>query len=76
MEFHGRGGTSLHCVFKHFDELPRRKQPKLLIVFSDLYCAKITKKPNYDVIWICFDNPNAEVDFGKLIHVDSENDYK
>jgi predicted metal-dependent peptidase len=65
VKFIGRGGTNLSPVFNHFDKNP----PTVLIVFSDLDCEKITKAPEYDVIWICVNNPKATVDFGKLIHI-------
>ena len=64
VEFSGGGGTDLQCVFDHYKD----KELTVLIVFSDLYCAKMTVLPNYEVIWICIDNPGAEVDFGKLVH--------
>lgn len=63
--FSGRGGTDLEPLFEHFNKNP----PTVLIVFSDLYCTKITEQPTYDVIWICVNNPRATVDFGTLIHI-------
>lgn len=65
-EFHGRGGTDLEPVFEYFSD---KEKPDVLIVFSDLYCPQITERPPYNVIWICIDNPSAEVNFGKLIHI-------
>ena len=65
IKFTGRGGTSLSPVFNYFETKP----PTVLIVFSDLDCSKITKEPDYDVIWVCVNNPNATVDFGSLIHL-------
>lgn len=67
LEFTGRGGTCLKCVFKYF----RKRNPKVLIVFSDLECSSITEKPPYPVVWICIGNPTAKVNFGKLIHIDN-----
>lgn len=67
LEFHGRGGTSLHCVMEHAN----KSSPDLAIVFSDLYCEEMTKEPPFPVIWICADNPNGVVNFGTLIHVDT-----
>lgn len=64
------GGTDLYPVFEKYSE--NSKKPKFLIVFSDLYCPPIENAPDYDVIWVCIDNPTAEVNFGKLIHVTSE----
>lgn len=67
LEFHGRGGTSLDCVFEH----AKRAMPDLMIVFSDLECREITEEPPFPVIWICADNPRANVHFGRLIHMDT-----
>lgn len=65
VEFKGGGGTALEPVFEHFAE---KGDPKVLIVFSDLYCRQIEEEPDYDVIWVCIDNPSATVNFGELIH--------
>lgn len=72
--FHGRGGTSLRCVFEYFKD----KRPSVIVIFSDLECTPtpIENKPNVDVIWICVNNPRAKVNFGKLIHVDLGNSYE
>jgi predicted metal-dependent peptidase len=61
----GRGGTDLECVFEYFKDNP----PELLIIFSDLWCDKIEEDPGYPVIWVCVNNTDAEVNFGKLIHL-------
>ena len=61
------GGTDLEPVFNHYTK--PENEPKFLIVFSDLECLPIEKKPNFETIWVCIDNPNAEVNFGKLIHI-------
>lgn len=63
----GRGGTSLHPVFRYFESKP----PTVLIVFSDLECPKIQHAPDFDVIWICVNNPRASVNFGELIHLET-----
>lgn len=64
----GRGGTSLFPVFDYYKQNP----PTVLIVFSDLECTPIPEidKPDFDVIWICVNNEDADTNFGKLIHVD------
>lgn len=64
------GGTDLEPVFEHY--LKPKNKPEFLIVFSDLECYAIEDKPPFDTIWICIDNPTAEVNFGKLIHIDTE----
>jgi len=66
LPFTGRGGTDLTPVFEYYNQAP----PEVLIIFSDLYCQKVQKDPGYPVIWICFDNPNVEVNFGTLIHME------
>lgn len=64
------GGTSLHPVFDYYLE-PKNK-PEFLIVFSDLECNPIADKTPFHTIWICIDNPTATVNFGKLIHINTE----
>ena len=64
LKFKGRGGTNLQPVFDYFNE----NKPKILVIFSDLWCDEIRVKPKYPVIWICCDNPTAKVHFGELIH--------
>jgi predicted metal-dependent peptidase len=70
VEFKGGGGTNLTPVFEHFEE---RDDLTVLIVFSDLYCNQIEEEPDYDVIWVCIDNPSASVKFGELIHFSTAN---
>lgn len=64
LEFIGYGGTDLIEVFNYANKI----NPTVLVVFSDLYCEMINEEPNYPVIWICFNNPTATVNFGNLIH--------
>jgi len=64
LPFSGRGGTDLECVFGYYE----KRSPEVLIVFSDLWCEVIEEKPPYPVIWICIENTDARVEFGKLIH--------
>jgi len=64
IEITGGGGTKLAPVFTEVE----KKKPTVLIVFSDLYCSSIKEDPGYDVIWVCCDNTNATVNFGRLIH--------
>ena len=68
IQFRAQGGTDLYPVFDHFND--PKNQPQVLIVFSDLECMPIRKKPNFDVIWIVVNNPNAKVNFGKKIHLE------
>lgn len=71
LAFTGRGGTSLQCVFDFVNKM--EKKPKLLMVYSDLFCSPIEDEPDYPVLWLCFNNPSAKVHFGELIHVDADN---
>lgn len=64
------GGTDLVPVFNHY--LKPKERPEFLIVFSDLWCSAIQEKTPFDTIWICIDNPDAQVNFGKLIHINTE----
>lgn len=67
LAFEGRGGTCLEDLFEQVTKL----KPALLVVYSDLDCRRIRKIPNFEVVWLCADNPHATVDFGTLIHIDT-----
>ena len=69
IQFRATGGTDLKPVFEHFNK--KENKPKVLIVFSDLECEPITKKPDYDVIWICVNNKQAKTYFGRTIHIEA-----
>lgn len=64
------GGTNLLPVFDYYNK--KENEPVFLIVFSDLEVYQYPKKTNYPVIWICVNNERAEVPFGKLVHITSE----
>lgn len=64
IQIHGRGGTCLDCVSEYITE----HGLKDVIVLSDLECTPM-EKINTNVYWVCFNNPNALVNFGELIHV-------
>lgn len=70
LRYQGTGGTDLRPVFDYFNKHP----PELLIVFTDLYCELVCPT-HYPVLWVCIDNPTACVNFGTLIHVDTEKQY-
>jgi predicted metal-dependent peptidase len=63
----GRGGTSLKCVRDHI----KKYRPQAAIIFSDLYVPKMTPDPKVPIIWVVIGNKNAQVDFGKMIHITS-----
>lgn len=52
LKFRSSGGTSLECVFDHFNKCP----PQVLIIFSDMECRHYTEKTSYDVINIITGN--------------------
>lgn len=63
----GRGGTSLHCVHDHIMET----KPSIAVVLTDLECAPMDIINGLEVMWVVFDNPNAEVLQGKVSHVNT-----
>lgn len=69
LEFKMGGGTAIRPVMKHLEENP----PQFLIVFTDLEIDDFPKTPpNYNVIWVCIDNPDLTAPFGKVIHITKE----
>lgn len=71
LEVTGGGGTSLVCV----REFLRAGKFDAAVVFSDLDCEPMDRLPGCDVVWLCFDNPYAEVGHGRLVHCDTVADY-
>lgn len=63
----GRGGTCLVPVRAHIME----HQPTAAIIFSDLYVAPMEPGPTCPIIWVAVGNKDAQIPFGKLIHIDS-----
>lgn len=64
------GGTHIPCVFKYINR--NKIKPKVLIVFSDML-SKLPNKPNYDVIWVCVDNPSwIPPNYGRVIYVNTQ----
>lgn len=63
----GLGGTCLKPVREHI----LKTKPTAAVIFSDLFVEKMEKIPSdIPVIWLCLNNPHAQVDFGKLIHIE------
>lgn len=61
----GRGGTSLHDVFRHAQE----REPTAIVIFSDL-CVDIPDDPGIPILWVCIDNPDMEAPpYGKTIYL-------
>lgn len=66
VEILGRGGTSLGPVYSHI----HKTNPTAVVIFTDL-CVNIPEDPpGPPLIWVCSNNPTAEVPYGKLIHID------
>lgn len=67
VEIIGRGGTSLVCVKKYILE----HKPTAVIIFSDMQVAPMTMPPlPCPILWVCINNKDATVPYGRLIHVD------
>jgi predicted metal-dependent peptidase len=66
-EITGRGGTDLNELFAY----ATKQEATALVIFTDLY-VDIPPDPGFPIIWICIDNDEPEVPYGKLI-VFSEN---
>lgn len=64
------GGTALTPVFNYYNS--PENQPNFLIVFSDMYVDDFPEKTPYPVIWVSINNPDAEIPFGKVIHITSK----
>ncbi len=64
LKFSGGGGTDAYPVFKYCDDNPTIG----LIYFTDLYLRTYQGNPNYEVLWIVYDNPTAKVDVGEITH--------
>lgn len=65
MTVSGRGGTSLHCVHEHII----KTRPNIVVVLSDLECLPMQRINGQEILWIVFDNPNAQVLQGRVFHV-------
>lgn len=65
----GRGGTDLEEVFKHM----REQAPSAAVIFTDLYVG-IPENPQVPIVWAVYNNPDAQVPFGRLVHVPPEKD--
>jgi predicted metal-dependent peptidase len=68
LNFRGCGGTNMFPVFDYYSG---RKSPKVLLVFSDMYCDMSMPKPPYPVIWICVNRGDWTHEWGKVVHYDT-----
>lgn len=67
MKVSGRGGTDLTCVHEHI----KKTKPNIVVVLSDLDCLPMETIKGLDILWIVFDNPNAQVQQGRVFHVNT-----
>lgn len=67
-----RGGTSLVPVANWL----KQNRPTVAVIFSDLECAPMEVIDGVDIIWICVNNPKAQVNQGTLIHITVHDDRK
>lgn len=65
---HGRGGTCLKCVHDHI----KQHKPTAAVIFSDLYVKPMVENPGSPLIWVVMNNPSAQVNFGKMVHLEPE----
>lgn len=71
LQVSGRGGTDLACVREFLIE----RGFDAAVIFSDLECDPMDRIPGCDIVWLCFDNPTATVEHGKLVHFTTASDY-
>ena len=69
MKVSGRGGTNLACVHEHI----MKTKPNIVVVLSDLDCFPMHSISGPDILWLVFDNPNAQVNQGRVFHVSTRN---
>lgn len=67
MNVSGRGGTDLGCVYEHI----LKTKPNFVVILTDHFCPPMDKIKGVDILWVIFDNPHAEVNQGKICHVNT-----
>mgnify|MGYP002716847052 CR=1 FL=1 len=67
LDLYGRGGTCMECIV----EYAMQNKSSAMVVFSDLECYPPTN-PKIPVLFICLDNPEFSMPFGKTIHLSSD----
>lgn len=66
LDITSRGGTCMECIMNYAME----HKPAAMVVFSDLECW-VPPNPGIPVLFICLDNPDLSMPFGKTIHLSS-----
>ena len=64
LTFNGGGGSNTNPVFEYLKDKPTT----VLIYLTDLYVILPEEFPTFPVLWIVYDNPEATVPFGDIIH--------
>jgi predicted metal-dependent peptidase len=65
----GGGGTAFTPVFDYINEnLP---ETKAVIYFTDGYCSDKVSEPEYETLWMVYDNPTFKYNFGTIIHLET-----
>ena len=70
IEITGRGGTHLGEVYNYINE----RVPSAVVIFSDLYVHIPPEPPKVPIIWCCTGQPNAQVPYGTLIHMELDDE--
>lgn len=73
LELNGCGGTYPEVIYDHLEKM--KCKPHLLIITSDGYFT-VPPDPGYPVIWLITDNTRFKPEYGKVIFIDTEEDYK
>jgi len=68
IEIYGRGGTEFTPVFDWVNE--NMPDVKALVYFTDGECWDRPQAPEYDVLWVIYDNKNYKSSFGEIIYIE------
>jgi len=64
LKFYGGGGTRCKPVMDYCEE----NDTTVLLYFTDLYMSDSVDEVSFPLMWITYDNPNAKVNVGEVIH--------
>lgn len=73
LKLNGCGGTYPSVIYDHLEQM--KCKPHLLIITSDGYFS-VPPDPGYPVIWLITDNTRFKPDYGKVIFIDTQEDYR
>lgn len=63
------GGTDVNPVLQHITD--NKINPKVLLIFSDMWIPEVKDKIPFPTIWVAFDNPRFKSSQGTTIYYDS-----